>query len=239
MQYYKKYDPDNGGTQYVFNKLYGILANDYGVRSNMIACCGEDGLRYEKYAEMLSTNKAKAYFIENSYERFGMLYDLIRNRKNIKVIHGDVFKYLGNPSYRAKRPCRVEDLGLGIGFKELACNAAVLLGRQQKFCHYHAWKAQILDGSIRQVTKHKVWDTLQAYLNTIDLKIKTVNHSTNPKVLEVNPDNYVHKYIDRTGKTGKVYEFKVELFPNTHQASLYIYSCLNGSPMMQTMLVYK
>ena len=242
MKYHEKYDPDNGGTQFVFNKFYKTLAEEYGIKSNMIACAGTDGKRYMRYANMLcSTTIARAYLIENDYKRYGELFDLLKLPLGgkVRLIHGNVFNYLNNPAYREKRPCRIEDFGIGIYFQKLVYSAIPMLDRQRELCHYYKWKVQILDGAIRQLPKHRIWDTLQAYLNTIDVKIKTINGSTNPRALEARDINQIYKYIDKTGKTGTVYEHKVKLWPNTHQANLYLYCCLNGSPMMQTMLVYK
>ncbi|KPK10621.1 MAG: hypothetical protein AMJ56_07575, partial [Anaerolineae bacterium SG8_19] len=128
MQYHEKYDPDNEGTQFVFNEFYRFLANKHGMRSNLIACCGEDGERYRKYARMIcSTGKARAYFIENNYKRYGKLYDMLRGAKRIRLIYGNVFNYINNPAYRESRPCRLEDLGLGIGLRRLVFSAIPLL----------------------------------------------------------------------------------------------------------------
>lgn len=242
MKYHEKYDHKNGGTTYVFDNMYNILF-EKGFRSNLMACCGEDSERYKEYVEKIcSTHRSRAFFVEIEKERCDRIKAAVDGKTNITVIHGDAFQYDSNPLYSMTTPARIEDFGLGIGMRELVYKAMSRLFYQKNKCHMYHWKAQILDGAIRQVPKNVIVGLYQKYLAVLRLSIASINgHSPlSSKCLLPESAKCVHSYEDAsTGRTGRVYKHTVKLQSNKRKAELHMYSCLNGSPMLQSLLIYK
>ena len=241
MKYHEKYDHKNSGTVFVFDTMYAKLYK-MGVKSNLIACCGEDAERYIKYAQMICTPRARSFFVELEKERYDRISAAVKEKDRITAIHGDVFQYDKNSLYPMTTSARVEDLGLGIGIRELIYQAMPRLFYQKKTCHQYHWKAQILDGAIRQVGKDVIVGLYRKYLAVLRLDIASINgHSPlSSKCLATGSAECIHSYTDAsTGRTGKVYEHTIKLQANKRKAELYMYSCLNGSPMLQSLIIYK
>lgn len=253
MLYHEKYDPNNVGTTYVFDKFYEILEKTYKIRSNMIACCGENVERYIKYAKKICKYSTQAFFIENDRERYERINSAVHGINNINTMLGNVFSYVENPSYNMNNPCRVQDIGIGIGNKELIEKAISLIGSQNRGCTQtenksglRQWKAQILDGAIRQKKKLLAINAYDKYLRTMNLYLKSINgfdisiHKYREIALDPDKNRIVKKYPDKsTNRTGKVYKHEVVLHNNRKEAKMYMFSCLNGSEMLQSMLVYR
>ena len=241
--YHRKYDHTNLGTKYVFGWFYEYMAHS-GIRSNLVACCGEDFSRYIDYASMIATGKAKAFLVEKDAERFERIRKGVKGYKNVVAIKHNVFNYIDNPKYGMVKHARVVDIGLGIGVKELLLSAAPLLQKQSSLNH-KLWKAQILDGAIRQKNSGYVLDCYITYLKTIGLKIKSINGidiETDTKGTCLSHKNalVVKRYPDKlSGTSGIVYQHNVVLEVNNRQAILFIFECKNGSWMMQSLLMFK
>ena len=241
-KYHEKYDHKNGGTVYVFDDIYSKLY-EKGFRSNLMACCGEDAGRYREYVKKIcGTSKARAFFVEIEKERYDMIEATVGGKDKITAIHGDAFQYDSHPSYPMTTPARIEDFGLGIGIRELIYKAMPRLFYQKSKCHGYHWKAQILDGAIRQVRKDVIVGLYQKYLAVLRLSIASINGCSpfDPKCLSTKNAECMHSYEDAsTGHTGSVFRHTVKLKANTRKAELHMYSCLNGSPMLQSLIIYK
>jgi len=241
--YHEKYDCANLGTNYVFSWFYEFMAG-MGVVSNIVMCCGEDYKRYIGYANMIATGRAKAFFVEKEKDRFDRVREGVSGHKNIVPMKYNVFHYMDSPEYSLVKPVRVLDLGLGIGIKRMLLNAAPLL-QDQSAMNRKLWKAQILDSSIRFRSSKFIVDCYEGYLKPLDLKIKSINGIN----IVNDPDRFcmkhehatlVKNYHDRLLKRRtKVYEHRIILEKNNKQAILIMFECMNGSPMLQSLLLFK
>ena len=239
MEYNKKYDAHNEGTRFVFNKFYSILSNS-GIKSNMVACCGRDYKTYEKYADMICrTPKAVAYFFENDPKRFNDIKEGIKSEK-VLVRLGSVLHY---SDYGVKAPCRVEDIGIGLGIRWMIAQATGRLHIQSRMRsdNRYKWKAQILDSALRSVSDVEVVQLYQNYLFTVGLHIKRINGKDpcTPNILGKENSNILKTYGDSKVGQCNVYHHEVELEKNNRQATLLMTTCINGSRMLQSLLMYK
>lgn len=256
-KYCDKYDPKNAGTIFVFDTLWNKLSSDYGMISNSISCPGEDVGRYIDYVlPILATYRypAYAYFIEIKRDRFIRIKRKVNricqkqglDRNQFVLIHGDIFDYTNNPLYKHSLPARIEDLGLGFGIHNMICNFGIpRLYRQATYTAGY-WKAQIISSATRGALAGEVVPRYKAYLSTINAKIESVNgHSPdNPECLHREHAKCIEfLYQDKLYKKKKhicnVYEHTVKLKTNKRQAKLYMYSYMNGSRMLASLLVYK
>jgi len=248
--YHTKYDETNGGTQYVFDNFYQRMRNS-NIKANLVACPGKDVDRYIRYASMICrTPLARAYFVENSDDHLALIKDKLRASNNkmvkrIRVLKGDAVTHesIGGP-----RVARVEDIGFGVGIQSMVYHGMVRLYRQSRAAAggsaYNRYKVQIMDSCTRGVPPEEWYSLFQQYLAVIDLKIKKVNGV----LVEDHPEKFakfsyakpVYTYDGGNRGSCTVYQHNVELYPNKYEkAKLHLYSCINGSSMLQSMLVYK
>jgi len=243
IPYHNKYDHTNLGTKYAFNWFYEFMFNR-GVKSSMVACCGEDYSRYVDYANMIATGRSKAYFAEKFKARYSKIHRGTKGHKNIIPMKYNVFHYMDSVKYKVKHAVRVLDLGLGIGIKKLLLNAAPLL-QEQSLLDRKFWKVQLLDSAIRYRNSKFVLDCYTAYLKTIGLEIESINGINVATDLEykcLKRENaiIVKTYFDGLlGKKAHVYQHNVVLKKNDRHATLIMFECINGSTMLQSMLLFK
>jgi len=165
-------------------------------------------------------------------------------QKRIHIIEGDITKYLENKEVGLKRPSRIEDVGIGTGTREVVLETALpMLSRQVSRTRKHMKKAHITDAATRKFSDQLVVKWLNSYLSLIDGEIVTINGYV-PTDVET-PFSYgtcVKTYIDKLCHDNTVHVYRHDVRIITYgkwQAKLFIYTCMNGSRMMQTMLVYK
>lgn len=239
MQYNELYNPHNIGTRFVFDHFYNILGH-IGIKSDLVACCGKDFKTYEKYASIVcSSSSARAYFFENDPKRFEEIKKGITFKK-VKVKLGNVFHY---NDFEGPTCARIEDLGIGLGIRFMLSHATGRLYTQSRINGIRAtmWKAQLLDSSIRAISDDEIVQLYQNYLFSAGLQIKTIDNKVigTKKILNVIKKQPIIKYEEFNRGTCAVYEHKVELEKNNRQAKLFMFTCINGSRMLQSLLVYK
>lgn len=248
LNYHNKYDEKNNGTVYAFDMFYNILKKR-NISGSLVACPGKDIDRYINYAHQIKSKKWVGWFIENDPERFNDIKETVArvNLSNLNVINGSVIGYHDSPNYknRRRKPALIEDLGLGTGAIDLLLCASVNLRRQSTLIEKGQPKVQMVDSSIRSYSCQKIIAAYQNYLSIINVKIKRINNILVSQMGNINClgkeySNEVIEYHDRLlGRKCKVYEHKVELEENDREAELIMYSCINGSRMLQSMLIYK
>lgn len=250
VPYQDKYDPNCGGTQFVFNQFYQMLEM-LGVRSHLVALPGEDLDRYIAYAGMICKGPAaKASFVELDSKRFerwkkALAASTSPNKRKIRLLAGDVL------AYSKLRNHRVQDLGIGCGFGDLLALAALMLRTQSRVSNsYGKWKVQILDMCLRGNHAREIGCDLQRYLGHVGVQIKSINgkdvedftvdslFADHGKVVHTYKDNLSRKVCHVRHHTVKLRNIrcykKTVVTPDLHA-----YTCRNGSLMLQTMLVYK
>jgi len=244
VKYHKRYDEHNSGTEFVFNTFYNAL-KDRGIRANLIAVPGKDVERYIDYASIVcgKAPRARVYFFENKADHLAIIKNGLSKSKRpitnkINVVSGDVLCY---EHFIGKVSGRVEDLGLGLGIREMMSSCILRLFRQSRLPGSHnKWKAQILCSALRKVPATEWLELYQRYLSTVDLKIKSFNGLTDPDEFAARgTGRLVHRYVDKQRRCCSVYEHKIVLEDNKRQAKLYLFTHMNGSFMMASMLVYK
>lgn len=250
MGYHTKYDEHNAGTQYVFDMFYRMLANSK-IKSNLVACPGKDVDRYIRYASMVCrASKARAYFFENAEDHLKIIRGKLKKSQHpdayrVRIRQGDVITH---ESFGGPKVARIEDLGLGIGIRGMLYQAMTRLYRQSRAVtansKWNAFKVQILDSCTRGVPPEEWYQLYKQYLSVIGLEMFAVNGidvEEKPHLFaKFNYGTKVFEYKDGNRGTCAVYRHDVELYPNKYEkAKLHLYSCINGSSMLQSMLVYK
>lgn len=255
MLNHTKYDETNQGTQYVFNNFYKKI-NDKKIDSTLVACPGKDVDRYIKYVSMVCQSpNTKAYFFENKDDHYELIEQKLRNswdrtKLKIELVKGDITTY---DSQLGIKPVRVEDIGIGSGMSRLTYEAALRLSRQSSKTHRNKkensdgeYKVQILNMSLRWSSKERIFHLLSdIYLNVIETGIKSFNGIDPTKHLDlftkVEHAEKVLSYEDKIGRNCNVYKHKIELNPSKrfNEVSLDMYTYVNGSNMLQTMLMYR
>lgn len=251
MDYHTKYDDANKGTIGVFNTFYYILEHA-GVVSNLVACCGRDYNRYLDYVpKVCRGGPAKAFFIENARDHLKVISDGLKNSKKtskrrVRLLFGDVTCYEGIQG--APTSARIEDLGLGVGIRDMLSIGQLRLRRQLVASGTgkarYRWKAQILDSALRGVPCWECYELYKSYLNVLGLEIRSINGEDIEEAPYLFADSrsgaeVVYSYKSKNGHRNKVFKHEVELKPNNRSAKLYMFTCKNGSLMLQTMLMYK
>jgi len=265
-EYSHKYDPTNEGTHFVFNYFYKTIQKHTNA-TNVAAVPGVDVVRYLKYGAMLShgPKESTLALFENNVSRYTEVkavldrseHKLFAQANNLRVIYtlGDIFSYESAPGQR----CRIEDYGIGIGHRELMVRVAQRLYNHQRFVNKSRkyWKAIITDTAIRQIRKEELLYSLQAYLTMSfgqHIQITEVNgmDATNRQnhalcfstVNGVAMHEYEGKPRRHNGKhtkdvKGTVRRFDVNVSTNSREIKLLVFTCKNGSEMLQTLLMYK
>lgn len=249
----RKYDENNGGLQFIFDRCYKTI-EDKGISSNLIACPGRDIERYIRYASMVCTApNTKAYFFEYKGARLPEMHTKVENsqhqmKHNIRLVHGNVITYESVDD--SPGTSRVEDLGLGIGIREMVYSAIPRLYRQANKISKSSnggtdYKVQIITGALRWVSPSECYDLFQQYLWVLKLKMRAFNGMDaieNPTLFTSSKHaNAVHSYTDKYGRNCKVYNHSIELFPSERytDVSVHMHTYMNGCKMLQAMIMYK
>jgi hypothetical protein len=181
--YADKYDPNCIAMIVVFNYIYKIMVDKYGIISNMVGVSGESIGRYIRdYIPNVVGIRCKAAIMENDSSRAQRLKKNLNSHsskvaKRTKVISGNIITYQDHPVVKdfMKTPARFLDLGLGIGILALTKMAKLMLFQQQKVRKYDLKKMVILDASRRAVSDQNQVQMLNDFLIEIDQKITTIN----------------------------------------------------------------
>lgn len=184
------------------------------------------------------------------------------NNIRVRYMLGDIFTYEKEKTYPFTNQARVEDYGIGIGHRELMAKVAGRLYKQQRTGGNirDRWKAIITDSAIRQIPKEQLFHSLQAYLDLgfgQHIGIVSVNgiDATDPcnhhRCFAIDNADVIFEYrgkpkhkpntneFSSQGQRGAVRRYDVVLESNNRFAKLFVFTCKNGSEMMQTMIVYK
>jgi hypothetical protein len=191
--------------------------------------------------------RAKAYFFENEEDHLDIIKQKMARSKDkivkrIKILKGDaiIHEAFGGP-----KVARVEDIGFGTGIRSMIYQGITRLFKQSRAVGGdNKYKIQIMDSSLRGVSQKECCELFQQYLSVVGLKIATFNGIDAIKsphlFTEVKYAKKLISYNSRDHKTCHVYRHTIELFPNKYEdARLHLYSCINGSKMLQSMLIYK
>jgi hypothetical protein len=251
-KYCEKYDHENPGTEYVFDDFYDTLY-EIGMKSNLVAACGENIGRYIGYADKIAGHSsAKIVFMENDKERHARLQtcfdELFSDHiiyKRTQILLGDIFTYDSAQDIILKKASRLEDLGIGIRYDKLMPWAMARLGRQLTGTGSHnKFKAQMIDGSRKRVSEESCIMWLQMYLNVIGAELKSING-----IPVKNADAYwifrngeqVATYVDELNKnrTCRVYSHSVKFKRTGRLVMLKLFSYINGGSMFSSLLVYR
>jgi len=250
MNFAEKYDPENPGVTYIFNKFYSIIGSK-PLRGNMLATPGENLDRYLNYVRKVCfKTKGRAIFLENYEPRYKRLKARLRTKS--KKIQSRVRLIFGNAEHyelytNIPKSMRLIDLGFGLGVKYMLRLGTFNLMKQVMTAaggaSHTRWKAHILDSSFRQVRQSDIIELYQGYVSCIPgLKIKRINGfrlGTKANPFSKTYSREVMSYKTKNGRTGKIYKHNIELESSRRQAELHIYTCLNGSQMMSSLLMYK
>jgi len=252
MEYCEKYDPDNYGLKYVFNKFYKTM-NEMGIVSNVVASCGEDFDRYVKYAlSIAKTASSRITFVENNANRFKRL----KRKANklgldrLQILHGDITTYESLPGIKLKWPSRVEDLELGVRFDKLIYKVMPRLDLQRNAggtSGRYRLKAQIIGGARKYVSDDRAFRLLQQYFSLLGAKLAGINGHLPASRHDDNFDSNVFFYgreiAKYTGKklkwTYKVYEHETEFLDLGRIISVKLLSYTNGGNMLCCLVIYK
>lgn len=244
--YCNKYDPYNDGTRFVFGYFYTLL-NNLGVKSNVVAVCGENIEEYIKYAfTIATTNKSRIYFVEKDFRRYKRLIRKAKNMKRLKVLYGNVLTYEDLPGCHLKFSARVEDMGIGLRFDKMVYRMIGRLDEQkqqnQDGCRALKYKAQIFDGSRRYVSNKKAFASLQEYLKVVGSEIKSINgfHANSKNIKSMfAKGTQVLRFINKKGKISCVRGHHVKFKKRGKIVDFRLFTHTNGSSMITSILVYK
>jgi len=246
MQYFKKYDEQCGGIQYVFDRFYNIL-EEKKIKGNIVACPGKDIDRYIKYfGQVKGRGKWKGTFFELDEKLFNKM-DLatLHTDLNIKALRSNILVYEDDPDYESKRSAPIEDLGIGSGMVNLMAYINAKLHRQDRRTLANRKKVQIVNSCLRNVSYKNAIKGYKDYLKVIGVELKRINGipvnlEDGEYCLSKEFATRVYSYPDMLLKKDvHVYKHEVELKDNDREAELFIHTYINGSTMMQSMLIYK
>ena len=245
INYEEKYDPNNPNLRIVFDYIYNHEIKTYGIRSNMVAVSGEYlGIYVSKYIPSVIGNIGKAIVMELSLSRLRRLRKQLvkfktKHVKKIKIIHGDITSYVNHPLVRKfmTTPARFLDLGLGNGINNLTAIARLMLHQQQRVFKYKKKKVIILDTARRRVSDINCIGHLNSFLEPINQKIikvngKGLNDLEHVLALGI-PFNKALPSKKQPMKHSVILKGD-----NRRQASLTLYTYMNGSGMLTAVLKY-
>jgi len=250
MNFAEKYDPHNAGVTYIFDKFYSIIGGK-PLHGNMLATPGENLERYLKYAKIVCfSTKGKAIFVENFRPRYERLKEQLAKenkhiRSKIRIMFANAECYEMYPNMPKK--VRLEDLGIGLGTAYMLRMGTYRLMKQvlstTTGSSNSMWKAHILDSAFRQISQPKIVALYQGYVSCVPgLQIKRINGfaiGTDSKPFNSCNAEEVLSYRAKNKRRCKVYKHNVELESRRRKAELHIYTCINGSRMMSSLLMYK
>lgn len=267
MNYCEKYDKYNPGMKEVFDRMYGAIS-DHGIKSNMVAACGEDLVRYLTYAAnavTIHTKKGQVILVEQNRARYNNLKSELEKLKypigiigkaalRTTILHGNILTYEDIPGFPLKNPARIEDLGLGIRFDKLIRKAIGRLDTQRE--NYtvsrrsgkYFKKAQILDGSRKYVSDQRCFRLLQQYFSILDASLGGINGVLpSSRMSDEETSDFIFRcgkslgiYEDNiTGHKCRVFEHEVEFIDPGRIVDVKLYTYINGGSMLSCVVVYR
>lgn len=231
------YHEHNEGLIYATDWFYNKLVKK-GTKSSLLACCGKDVHRYERYIDMICTpHKAVGYIMENNKDTYNLIKEQVSNKK-VKLKYGDVFNF--ENTFSKNHPVRVEDIGLGIGIQDMLVLAAGRLCKQKKITNKRI-KAQILCGSLRRTSHDTTVEMLKLYISVMKTRILSINNiniKEGGRVLQFGaPVKYYEDPI--TKWKCQLIKHRVELSHNKRDISMDVFTYMNGGHMLQLMTTFK